>query len=80
MGVNSASTNLLEDEEDELIRLMAIRFLMGEDKEYFDYSSVDDNELYDDVEQINADKEEAYFDEEEPSEIMENFNTGIQDY
>ncbi len=78
--MNSASSNLLEDEEDELIRLMAIRFLMGEDKEYFDYSSVDYNELYDDIEQINADEEEAYFDEEEPSEVIDDFNTGIQDY
>ncbi len=78
--MNSASTNLLEDEEDELIRLMALRFLMGEDMEYFDYKSVDENELYDDLALINADKEEAYFDEEPPSEEIGGFNTGVQDF
>jgi hypothetical protein len=70
----------LEDEEDELIRLMALRFLMGEDKEFFDYSSVDKNEKYDDLELINRDSEEKYFDEEEANEVTSSEYTGIQDY
>lgn len=72
--------NKLEDEEDELIRLMAIRFLMGEDKDFFNYEEVDSNEQYDDIEQINRDNEDAYFDEEESNEIQSSYYTGELDY
>ena len=39
----------LEDSEDELIRLMHLRFINGEDSEHFDYSGVDHNADYDDI-------------------------------
>ncbi len=59
---------------------MAIRFLMGEDIKFFDYSSVDNNEKYDDIELINRDCEEKYFDEEEANDVSNSEYTGVQDY
>lgn len=68
-------------EEDELIRLMSIRFLMGEDEKYFNYGEVDNNEQYDDLETADRDAEEAYFEAEEPKQSGNtNEYTGIQDY
>lgn len=49
----------------EFLRAMQLSFLRGEDKE-FDYSSVDSNERYDNVEMQQQDGEDAYFDDEEP--------------
>ena len=60
---------------------MSIRFLAGEDSDYFDYESVDNNELYDDMEIINKDLEDDYFDSEEANEVKESSQyTGLQDY
>jgi hypothetical protein len=61
---------------------MAIRFLFGEDKDYFNYEEVDNNELYDDIEEMNKDEEEKYFDanDEEDDNVIENNYTGIIDY
>jgi len=78
--LNENIDNSLEDETDELIRLMMLKFLMGEDREFFDYEEIDNNEIYDDIEQINQEDEEAYFDSEEPSENNLAEYTGIQDY
>lgn len=53
---------------------------MGGDKDYFDYKEVDENELYDDLDQINRDEEEAYFDQEEEEFVkMENNNSNLND-
>ncbi len=79
-NLNEKSENKLEDEVDELIRLMSIRFLTGGDKEFFDYESVDKNEMYDDLDIINKDQEEKYFDEEESNELENSEYTGIQDF
>ena len=49
----------------EFLRVMQLRFLRGEDRD-FDYSSVDTNERYDSVEMQQQDGEDAYFDGEEP--------------
>lgn len=38
----------LEDNEDELIRLMHLKFLEGKDTAFFNYDDVDFNESYDD--------------------------------
>ncbi len=38
----------LEDNEDELIRLMHERFMRGEDTDWIDYSLIDQNSEYDD--------------------------------
>jgi len=79
-NLSKFSKNVLEDEIDELIRLMIIRFLTGEDKEYFNYDEVDYNEIYDDLEIINQDLEDNYFDKQEENEINECDYTGIVDY
>lgn len=59
----------------EFTRIMKERFLAGEDKK-FDYSSVDHNTEYDDLEVLERDEEEKYFDSEDvddldSSELME---------
>ena len=52
----------------EFLKAVHVSFINGEDEE-FDYSTVDDNPDYDDMEIINNDIEESYFDSEEPSFI-----------
>ena len=42
----------LEDNEDELIRLMHKRFLDGEDFKWVDYEQIDNDETLDDVKQM----------------------------
>lgn len=63
---------------------MEMRFLRGDDHD-FDYSTVDDNEEFDDRAQEERDREDAYFDDEEPSWQLEpgqkiTGETGIQDF
>ncbi|XP_051900129.1 coiled-coil domain-containing protein 97 isoform X2 [Pristis pectinata] len=53
---------------DEFVSRMYQRFLDGEDGD-FDYSAVDDNPDFDNLDIVNRDEEERYFDEEEPVEI-----------
>ncbi|XP_062919609.1 coiled-coil domain-containing protein 97 isoform X2 [Mobula hypostoma] len=53
---------------DEFVSRMHQRFLDGEDGD-FDYSAVDDNPDFDNLDIVNRDEEERYFDEEEPVEI-----------
>lgn len=48
--------------EDEFLTLMKENFLNGKDKDYFDYSTVDDNEDYDMSAFSEQDAEDAYFD------------------
>ncbi len=83
--IDNDNDNLLEDEIDELIRLMSIRFLMGGDSEFFNYDEVDNNELYDDLEVMVRDDEDKYFDGEDNIDTNsdnhgESVYTGIQDY
>lgn len=58
--VTSSEKELLRNE---FFDTMQAQFLAGEDAE-FDYTTVDDNPEYDDVEQMNRDEEERYFDAE----------------
>ncbi|XP_069765254.1 coiled-coil domain-containing protein 97 [Narcine bancroftii] len=60
---------------DEFVSRMHQRFLDGEDGD-FDYSAVDDNPDFDNLDIVNRDEEERYFDEEEPVEI-EDMETGL---
>lgn len=46
----------------EFLGVMYEQFLTGQDKD-FDYTTVDDNTQYDDLQQINQDREDRYFDE-----------------
>ena len=78
----------LEENEDELIRLMHDRFMEGKDSEYFDYGQVDNNEEYDDIKKKEQDEEDRWFDEEEPQSAVqekdegrkESVYTGVLDY
>eukprot|EP00039_Didymoeca_costata_P005731 m.83975 g.83975 ORF g.83975 m.83975 type:complete len:254 (-) comp12948_c0_seq1:109-870(-) len=47
----------------EFERLMKEHFLAGDDQEFFDYSVVDNNSEYDDLDIKGRDAEEAYFDD-----------------
>ncbi|XP_067831045.1 coiled-coil domain-containing protein 97 [Heptranchias perlo] len=53
---------------EEFVSRMHQRFLDGEDGD-FDYSAVDDNPDFDNLDIVSRDEEERYFDEEEPVEI-----------
>ena len=46
----------------EFVEMMQERFLRGEDGEFFDYSTVDDDPDLDDLDQVSREAEEAYFD------------------
>ena len=59
---------------------MHIRFLCGEDKDYFDYNNVDNNELYDDIVTYDCDQEEKFFDGEEANQDKDSIYTGEMDY
>ena len=53
----------LEDNEDELIRIMHKRFLDGCDSKFgIDYDAIDADDSLDDRAQIERDEEDAYFD------------------
>lgn len=53
----------LEDNEDELMRILHLKFLDGEDD--FDYTMIDNDTELDDLITMGKDEEEKYFDEEE---------------
>ncbi|XP_030075450.1 coiled-coil domain-containing protein 97 isoform X2 [Microcaecilia unicolor] len=53
---------------EELVTQMHQRFLDGRDRD-FDYSEVDDNPNFDNLDIVTRDEEESYFDEEEPEEV-----------
>lgn len=52
---------------EEFVGIMHSKFIEGDD-ESFDYSTVDDNDQWDDLKQIGQDKEDAYFDDDEEEE------------
>ena len=64
---------------------MELNFLRGDDQD-FDYSSIDQNEDYDDQALERREAEETYFEEQEPEWITDierealTGETGIQDY
>ncbi|KAK9383677.1 coiled-coil domain-containing protein-domain-containing protein [Kockiozyma suomiensis] len=75
-------------------KLMTLRFLNGQDTD-IDYDSIDFSEEWDDFAQLNRDKEDDYFDSEEPtwcgddsddenttisSESILKGQTGVQDF
>ncbi|XP_041988662.1 coiled-coil domain-containing protein 97 [Aricia agestis] len=59
--INANERNLLREE---FLQEMYSSFIEGHDME-FDYSTVDNNEEYDDLEQISRDAEDRYFDSED---------------
>lgn len=54
----------------EFLQIMQERFLDGKDTDY-DYSSIDNNDNYDDLDEEGKDEEEKYFDDEEPEFIYD---------
>ena len=65
IGDDREFDDLDEDEaKKEFVRLMRERFLDGGDENFFDYSKVDLNEDFDDLEMSERDAQDAYFDED----------------
>ncbi|XP_057325326.1 coiled-coil domain-containing protein 97 [Microplitis mediator] len=64
-NIKTKEINILRQE---FVTHMYQNFLNGHDKE-FDYSTIDDNEAYDNVELRTQDEEEKYFDSESPELI-----------
>lgn len=67
---------------EEFVGIMHTKFIDGNDKD-FDYSTVDDNDQWDDLKQIAQDKEDAYFDDDDDDgeviERMEDDDKGDED-
>ncbi|KAL4237872.1 Coiled-coil domain-containing protein 97 [Mactra antiquata] len=63
-GNETISTEQKEELKAEFLTIMQEKFLNGEDKA-FDYKSVDYNDVYDDLDLLNADAEEKYFDDDD---------------
>jgi hypothetical protein len=63
---------------DEWVGIMYNNFLSGKDQN-FDYSEIDNNEMYDESKEKNQDCEDKYFEEEEDDEIVEKKETGSDD-
>ncbi|KAM8952271.1 coiled-coil domain-containing protein 97 [Pelodytes ibericus] len=66
-SVNSEERSLMREE---LISRMHQNFLDGKDRD-FDYSEVDDNPDFDNLDIVTHDEEERYFDDDEEEEDME---------
>ncbi|EFN85169.1 Vacuolar protein sorting-associated protein 35 [Harpegnathos saltator] len=71
---NSKIQHKISNEEIQLFRQefltnMYQSFLDGNDRN-FDYSTVDDNEVYDNIKLRNQDEEEKYFDSESPKTVL----------
>ncbi|KAL5279109.1 CCDC97 family protein [Megaselia abdita] len=63
---------------EEFVGIMHSKFIEGKD-ENFDYSTVDDNDQWDDLKQIGQDKEDAYFDDDEDDEVIERMEDDSDD-
>ncbi|KAF1331484.1 hypothetical protein FI667_g4224, partial [Globisporangium splendens] len=56
------SAAAMHERRQHLVELMAQRFLHGHDGQYVDYAAIDGNEALDDLDQMQRDAEDAYFD------------------
>uniref|UniRef100_A0A182JQX0 DUF2052 domain-containing protein n=1 Tax=Anopheles christyi TaxID=43041 RepID=A0A182JQX0_9DIPT len=63
--VTAGERHLLRDE---FIGIMHARFIAGEEEE-FDYTQVDNSDDYDDLDTVEQDEQEKYFDQEEDDEV-----------
>lgn len=59
--ITAAERDLLRDE---FLGIMYSNFLSGKDAEYFDYTTVDSNETYDDITELERDAEDKYFEDD----------------
>ena len=55
----------LEEAEDELLQIMHDRFMNGEDVDWVDYAQIDADDELDDLEQIDRDQEDHWFNQED---------------
>lgn len=60
--------------KEEFFGIMYSNFLSGKDEEFFDYSKVDENEEYDNVQENDQDEEDRYFEESDESNGMNGMN------
>ena len=81
-------TNFISKGEQEVLReewigIMYNNFISGKDQEFFDYSSVDQNEIYDESSEKDQDSEEKYFNEDDENSKLsvksEAKNSNMQD-
>lgn len=59
------SAEELAERRSQFLRLMEVRFLDGKEGAYIDYTTVDDNEEWDDLVQIGRDAEDKYFSDDD---------------
>ena len=57
--------------KDEFLGIMHSNFLSGKDREFFDYSQVDQNSEYDNIEENGQDFEDKYFDDDSQNSVMD---------
>mgnify|MGYP003687726089 CR=1 FL=1 len=71
----------LEENEDELIRIIMQKFVKGEFDTFVNYDEIDRSTKYDNFKQIQVDSEDKYFDSEEASQApKDSIYTGEQDF
>lgn len=75
--VTAGERDLLREE---FLGIMYSNFLSGRDTEFFDYSTVDSNEEYDDTIELDRDSEDKYFDDDsEGSPTSQNISNANND-
>uniref|UniRef100_A0A182Y073 DUF2052 domain-containing protein n=1 Tax=Anopheles stephensi TaxID=30069 RepID=A0A182Y073_ANOST len=63
--MTAGERNLLRDE---FVGIMHARFIAGEEKE-FDYTQIDDSDAYDDLDTVDHDEQEKYFNLDDESDV-----------
>ncbi|KAL5008179.1 hypothetical protein ScPMuIL_013760 [Solemya velum] len=66
--VQNVTDERREELRGEFLRIMQERFLSGGDQD-FDYSRIDENADYDDLDELDKDEEEKYFDEDDDRDL-----------
>ncbi|XP_050079181.1 coiled-coil domain-containing protein 97 [Anopheles maculipalpis] len=72
--MTAGERNLLRDV---FVGIMHARFLAGEDKE-FDYTEIDDSSAYDDLDTVDHDEQEKYFNRDDESDAGEDAGMHIE--
>lgn len=61
----SADEASIDERRRVLVEVMSARFLHGEDGEYVDYAAIDADETLDDLDEMDRDAQDRYFDEDD---------------
>lgn len=69
----------MQDQMDQFTHIMHQKFLSGEDRDYLDYSKIDDDETLDDhwLREANYDAEDKYFAEDEWRIMVASINQSL---